>query len=281
MITGFNTDVRHEDHVYHVQTEDRGRDNPVFESIIYVGGTVVAKKRTPYADKLIEGATEEIIASLLKKQHQVIIAAIKAGRIKDLIQLSASEHASENDMAATRVPVVKPPPVSSVAERPVREKGIITVPNPAARPSVPLGGERPKADLRETPVAGAIDLPKKRGETRSLDLDQVLADYRRKNQQQAKLDIKVISPNTFIAGKSIGLRVLVSADGEAMADVVVTVKVIGTAFKPQVYIGRTGKDGVANFSLTLPPFTAGTAAIVIESQSEMGRGELKHLIRRA
>jgi hypothetical protein len=31
----------------------------------------------------------------------------------------------------------------------------------------------------------------------------------------------------------------------------------------------------------LPSFTAGTAAIVIEAQSNRGRGELKHLIRRA
>jgi hypothetical protein len=65
------------------------------------------------------------------------------------------------------------------------------------------------------------------------------------------------------------------------ADAIVTVKVIGTAFKPQVFIGRAGRDGLASFSLTLPAFTAGTAAIVIEAESSRGRGELKHLIRRA
>ena len=64
-------------------------------------------------------------------------------------------------------------------------------------------------------------------------------------------------------------------------EAVVTIKIIGTAFKPQVYIGRAGRDGLANFSLSLPSFTAGTAAIVIEAQSNRGRGELKHLIRRA
>src|SRR5256885_2103267 len=86
MITGFNTDVPHEGRVYHVQTEDRRAGDPMFESLVYIGGSIVAKKLTPYSDKLSEGATEETLASLLKRQHQVIIAAIKAGRIEDLIQ---------------------------------------------------------------------------------------------------------------------------------------------------------------------------------------------------
>jgi len=41
-----------------------------------------------------------------------------------------------------------------------------------------------------------------------------------------------------------------------------------------------GRDGVANFSVNLPSFSTGTAAIVIEAQSNKGRGELKNLIRR-
>src|SRR5437867_3865254 len=91
MITGFNTDVDHEGNVYHVQTEDRGFENAIFESLVYMGGTVVAKKLTPYSDQLSKGATEEMIASLLKRQHQVIIAAIKAGRLQDLIRHSSKE----------------------------------------------------------------------------------------------------------------------------------------------------------------------------------------------
>src|SRR5688572_22058334 len=86
MITGFNTDVPHDGHVYHVQTEDGGSGNPFLESLIYVGGTIVAKKLTPYTEQMDEGADPETIASLLRRQHQIIIAAIKAGRIQDLIR---------------------------------------------------------------------------------------------------------------------------------------------------------------------------------------------------
>src|SRR6185436_11808813 len=91
MITGFNTDVKHEGSVYHVQTEARGRDNPVLESLVYIGGTIIAKKIFPYADQLREGATEDAIASLLRRQHQTIIAAIRAGRINELVRLSTDE----------------------------------------------------------------------------------------------------------------------------------------------------------------------------------------------
>src|SRR5215216_7281713 len=110
MITGFNTDVRHDGRIYHVQTEDRGRENPVLESLVYIGGTIVAKKSTPYSEQLSSGATEEAIASLLKRQHQVIIAAIKAGRIEDLIRHSAQKESAKKE------PPLKEPPASAVQQ---------------------------------------------------------------------------------------------------------------------------------------------------------------------
>ena len=46
MITGYNTDVRHGAVGFHVQTEDKGRSNPCVDSLVYVGGQVLASKRT-------------------------------------------------------------------------------------------------------------------------------------------------------------------------------------------------------------------------------------------
>ena len=48
MIFGYNTDVKSGDVVYHVQTEDRGEKNPVIDSVIYVKGRIVDRRRTPY-----------------------------------------------------------------------------------------------------------------------------------------------------------------------------------------------------------------------------------------
>lgn len=80
MITGFNTDIKHNERVYHVQTEDKGQSNPCIESLVYVGGEILASKKTSYADRLSEGADEKTIAQLMELQHKTIIAAVKRGR---------------------------------------------------------------------------------------------------------------------------------------------------------------------------------------------------------
>src|SRR5688572_4225613 len=46
VITGFNTDIPHEGITYHVQTEDKGVDTPLILSLVYVGGAIIASKRT-------------------------------------------------------------------------------------------------------------------------------------------------------------------------------------------------------------------------------------------
>lgn len=296
MITGFNTDVPHEGHVYHVQTEDRGKDNPVLESLVYIGGTIVAKKRTPYPQPLNEEAGHEALASLLKRQHQVIIAAIKAGRIEELIQHSlkqqtsnAAEEPHANLGLAPPLPEVLLEPENRIApplaapalarlSQTRSDRGDTDVPGEPAgsvssKPAWPLG--RSAGGLKASSPANSS-----RSDTAGLNLDQVLEDYVRRGAGQAKLDVRILTPEVFTAGTGIGLRVQVTHDTKPDFDATVTVKIIGTAFKPQVFIGRVGRDGVANFSLSLPSFNTGTAAIVIEAQSGAGRGELKKLIRR-
>jgi hypothetical protein len=304
MITGFNTDVRYDGHIYHVQTEDRGQDHPFLESLVYIGGTIVAKKRTPYSEQLSKGATEDMIASLLKRQHQVIIAAIKAGRIEDLMRHSAKEDNLEPPkpkLSKPKAPSGKLP--SAPLQPPPRAAtGPLARPSKAEPPPLraTVSNDREVPKNRTAPLGSPAFLkeftqpkkpanfeapsptnPNQSGNVAGLDLDQVISDYLKRNSEQGKLDLKVITPSHFIAGKNIGLRVQVAYGAETEPEAVVTIKVIGTAFKPQVYIGRAGRDGVASFGLSLPSFTAGTAAIVIEAQSGRGRGELKHLIRRA
>ncbi|HET9478574.1 MAG TPA: hypothetical protein VFO72_04485, partial [Pyrinomonadaceae bacterium] len=88
MITGFNTDIEHDGVVYHVQTEDKGLDTPIILSLVYAGGTILASKRSPYADLIEQGFSDEILAERLKRQHRLICAAIHSGRIDDLKKMS-------------------------------------------------------------------------------------------------------------------------------------------------------------------------------------------------
>lgn len=80
VITGFNTDIKHNDKVYHIQTEDKGLSNPYIESLVYVGGEILASKKTSYAEQAKTGVDEKWIGSLMEQQHRTMIAAIKRGR---------------------------------------------------------------------------------------------------------------------------------------------------------------------------------------------------------
>ena len=80
MITGFNTDIKHNDKVYHVQTEDKGVGNPYIESLVDVGGEILASKKTSYAEQVKVGVDDKWIGGLMEQQHRTMIAAIKRGR---------------------------------------------------------------------------------------------------------------------------------------------------------------------------------------------------------
>jgi len=80
MITGFNTDIEFNGRVYHVQTEDRGLDNPIVESLVYSGGEIVTARKTSYAE-LIESDTytEGQVLTRMEVQHRDLIREIRNG----------------------------------------------------------------------------------------------------------------------------------------------------------------------------------------------------------
>jgi len=79
MITGFNTDVKHNSKVYHVQTEDKGRNNPKIETLVYMGGEILDSHRTVYDDDRSTLGEEDII-ELMESQHKNVIKSIKLGK---------------------------------------------------------------------------------------------------------------------------------------------------------------------------------------------------------
>ncbi len=50
MITGSNTNIRHRGRLFHVQTEDSGREHPHVISHLYYQGTILGSEKTTYAD---------------------------------------------------------------------------------------------------------------------------------------------------------------------------------------------------------------------------------------
>ncbi len=80
MITGFNTDVKHAGKIFHVQTEDRGLNNPKIETLIYLGGQIIDSIKQDYSEKIKDGYNEELINQLMEEQHQKVIRDIKIGK---------------------------------------------------------------------------------------------------------------------------------------------------------------------------------------------------------
>lgn len=90
VLTGYNTDIDNAGTTYHVQTEDKGRSNPVVESLVYARGEILYSRRTSYQDLVDENVENSAIATLMERQHQTIIEVIRRGRLAELTDEPAS-----------------------------------------------------------------------------------------------------------------------------------------------------------------------------------------------
>jgi hypothetical protein len=82
MVTGFNTDVEHDGRVYHVQTEDKGVDNPIIETLVYRGGEILAALRSSYADLKEKGFDEAVVGHRIETQHNQVLLDVRAGKFE-------------------------------------------------------------------------------------------------------------------------------------------------------------------------------------------------------
>lgn len=142
VITGFNTDIEYEGVTYHVQTEDKGLDTPLILSLVYDRGTILASKRSPY-DDLLNNFDENVLIERLQKQHKLICAAIRAGRIEDLKRMTMRESASKKKgliaqrEVKSRTPEI-PLPVEKAPTPPIVEKAAVSEKIPVKKEEIPL-----------------------------------------------------------------------------------------------------------------------------------------------
>jgi hypothetical protein len=116
MNTGYNTDVRHNDVVFHVQTEDKGASNPFIESLVYVGGQVLASKRASYAELLAQGKDDKAVIALMDHQHRTMIAAIRIGKFDEkLLSLAAGRQTGRQGTVNPQTPGVPMSPMSPMS----------------------------------------------------------------------------------------------------------------------------------------------------------------------
>ena len=276
MITGFNSDIEHDGVVYHVQTEDKGLDTPIILSLVYAGGTILASKRSPYEDLIAEGFSDELLAERLKRQHKLICAAIHSGRIDDLRKMTyGSKETGVQEVAAAEVEVE--PSVEDEAPAPVVEEFEFDYEMTQQWTPPPPRVEEPEEVVEEVaaPEVESSENPDERGFEEASG-EEVPPDG---------LSISMLDDEEFYSGEKYTLRVLIGnrAAGEEtpLAGIAVSIKILGTTFRPLIYTLKTERDGVASVQTQIPQFTSGRAAVLVRAVAKDQAAELRRIIHPA
>jgi hypothetical protein len=91
MIFGFNTDVKHVDTIYHVQSEARESEK-LLQTQVFVRGRCVGKKAISYAGSAAEtGFGDSQKEQLLRDQHRLVLESIKEGKLESVLDKAESE----------------------------------------------------------------------------------------------------------------------------------------------------------------------------------------------
>ena len=84
MIFGFNTDIRHNDTVYHVQSEAREGEQ-LLQTQIFVRGRCIGKRAVSYATSAGEVNQDQQRERMLRDLHREVLDAIREGRLDSVL----------------------------------------------------------------------------------------------------------------------------------------------------------------------------------------------------
>jgi hypothetical protein len=99
MASGFNTDVRVGDRVFHVQTEDRGPSRPVIDTMVYRNGRVLFRRSFNYTHFAESSEfTHEGLRERVEEQHRAVIEDLRTGTLESD---SSAADASQSGVSQT------------------------------------------------------------------------------------------------------------------------------------------------------------------------------------
>jgi len=170
MVVGFNHNFTYKGSVYHIQTEDSGRRSPTIVTLLYRGGTILASRKTSYADIARVDNLEQVVEELMKEQHKGMLRSLKSGEFDDII--GRYDHGQPAAVAETPTPVVsvaspQAPPAPAVAPAP---------PRPAAPPPASVTSPPPAPEPAPVPPAAA-PAPARKPAAIETSLDEIILSY--------------------------------------------------------------------------------------------------------
>jgi FHA domain-containing protein len=83
---GFNNNIKFQEQVFHVQTEDSGLDQPhIITHLFADGGRVIKSHKRSYADSVSRPDVAEYVRALMKSQHLEMVLLLREGRFDNVI----------------------------------------------------------------------------------------------------------------------------------------------------------------------------------------------------
>lgn len=299
VITGFNTDIEFQGVTYHVQTEDKGLETPLILSLVYDRGTILASKRSPYNDLLESDFNEIELAERLQRQHKLICAAVRAGRIDDLKKMtqkesaakrkdsaakretsSNSENKTDSDIHISDIPL--PQLLNTLthqAENGARAGGISANSDSALNVTDDGVLEIPISVL-ENLIVEEVEIVEEEMILPAEAVEVVSEPPKIEEPVDNSLKIEVLNELSFKGGerKTLSIQVRRGASKDGLSGAHVMVKILGSSFRPLIFHAKTDSNGVAIVHLQLPSFTRGRAAVLIRAMSGGEEVELRRSI---
>lgn len=94
MSSGFNTDIKVGEHVFHVQTEDRGPTHPAIDTLVYQSGRILHRKSSNYEEFSSSASfSPESLRQRVEDQHRSVIEALRSGALD--AEISAADLANQ------------------------------------------------------------------------------------------------------------------------------------------------------------------------------------------
>lgn len=79
LVTGFNHNVKHRGQLFHVQTEDTGPESGHIVTHLFIGGNIIASKKTSYAELRSAPNLASLVRTLMEEQHKEMLRNLVSG----------------------------------------------------------------------------------------------------------------------------------------------------------------------------------------------------------
>lgn len=199
MLPGFNHNIKHKGRIYHIQTEDSGPKNPHIITHLFVGGNILATKKTTYAEIVGQPGYEQTVRSMMEEQHKQMLRNLING-VFDNVDTAGAHYLngppplntdgsaiSPATAAIAGAAVAKGRPIEHVEDTPIAKPagGVRVTSSPPEPPSTDPGALPPEVQAarnlppEERPVEKKVNGPTIFGEDliSEKSLDEVILSY--------------------------------------------------------------------------------------------------------